>query len=159
LASNLSAVLAAIRYEPCLALMATMEEGNCRLEAPGWVRPGTGPISWLADNRLKGVSGSRRPAITIHADPDFSRRHYQSDETVVVRLLLDAARSWVQGEPVFSRLHRWKFSQVAQGHPDRFALDEERRLVFCGDAFGAPRIEGAALSGLAAAETIQRLFR
>ena len=159
LAPKLSADLAAIRYDPCLALTVTMNEGNCQLVAPGWVRPPSGPISWLADNRLKGVSTSRRPAITIHADPDFSRRHYQSDETAVVRLLLDAARPWMPGEPVFSRLHRWKFSQVAQSHPDRFALEEERRLVFCGDAFGEPRIEGAALSGLAAAEAIQRLFR
>ncbi|MEZ5276144.1 MAG: FAD-dependent oxidoreductase [Opitutaceae bacterium] len=159
LAPTLATGLAAIRYDPCLALMVALDEGNCRLEAPGWVRPVSGPISWVADNRLKGVSTSGRPALTIHAEPDFSRRHYRSDESVVVAHLLDAARDWMEGPPVFSRMHRWRFSQVAQGHPDRFALDEDRRLAFCGDAFGEPRVEGAALSGLAAAGAVEGCLR
>lgn len=155
---DLRAGLGRVRYDPCLALMVTFEEGTCRLEPPGWIRPGTGPILWLADNSLKGVSGSGRPALTIHADPEFSRRHYQTDEAEVVRLLVTAARPWVEGPVVFSRLHRWKFSQVAEGHPDRVAVDRGRCLVFCGDGFGAPKIEGAALSGMAAGRSILGLI-
>lgn len=55
--------LQAIRYEPCLAVLAALD-GASGLEGPGAVDPSTGPIDWMADNGLKGVSAT--PAVTIH---------------------------------------------------------------------------------------------
>ena len=50
-------------------------------------------------------------------------------------------------------LARWRYSWVTQGDPEPCLVAvEEPPLVFSGDAFGAPKVEGAALSGLAAAD-------
>ena len=52
-----------------------------------------------------------------------------------------------------SSLARWRYSWVTNAHPEPFlAASEDPALLFCGDAFGQPKVEGAALSGLAAAD-------
>ncbi|MEJ7820622.1 MAG: hypothetical protein WKF44_10000, partial [Rubrobacteraceae bacterium] len=50
-------------------------------------------------------------------------------------------------------LHRWRYSWVTESHPEPYlATPDGPPLVFCGDGFGQPKVEGAALSGLAAAD-------
>jgi len=52
------------------------------------------------------------------------------------------------------KLHRWRFSEPARqfGQPCLWLPDQ--RIGFCGDAFGGPRVEGAAISGLALARQV-----
>jgi len=48
-------------------------------------------------------------------------------------------------------LHRWKFATPTTILPEPLvAVCREPGIVCCGDAFAGPRVEGAALSGLAA---------
>ena len=50
-------------------------------------------------------------------------------------------------------LARWRYSWVTTLHPDPcLVASYDPPLLFCGDAFGQPKVEGAALSGLAAAD-------
>lgn len=156
---DLDRVLPAISYDPCFALMVSLAEEGCALRPPGWVRPDSGPIAWLADNRLKGISLSDRPALTLHASIEFSRDWFDADPAEVITRLLEAAEPWIKGKVLARRLHRWRYSQPVNSLPARFMADHERRLVFCGDAFGGARVEGAALSGLAAGDQIQLLLQ
>ena len=48
--STMEDALEAIRYEPCLAVLAVLD-GPSGLEAPGALHPTEGPIGWLADNQ------------------------------------------------------------------------------------------------------------
>lgn len=149
------AQLEAIDYEPCIAVMAVLNAPS-RLPSPGFLRLESEPIAWLADNQAKGVSSV--PSITLHATPTFSRAHWNADRQDVGRFLLAEAAPWLGSEVSEFQVHGWRYARPAseQLHPC-LTLRETPPLVLAGDAFGGPRVEGAALSGWAAAEALLRL--
>ena len=145
-----------IQYERCLALMVELD-GKSRIPPPGGKWLSGEPIAWIADNNQKGISAGKTTAVTIHAGPQFSLKHWDSAEEVVRDRLLSVAEPFLPGAPVHSQLHRWKFSLPTTLHRDRFLLIEQPApLVFAGDAFGGPKVEGAALSGLSAGTALSR---
>ena len=148
--------LGAIRYEPCLAVLAALH-GPSGLAEPGAVDPDNGPIDWMADNHLKGVSTV--PAITIHATAEFSQANWQSSNEFVAAELLRSAR--LGSEPIDGtvQVHRWRFARPTTVHPDRcLVADGLPPLVFAGDAFGGAKVEGAARSGAAASDVVASLL-
>lgn len=153
LPSDLRHQLAQIEYDPCFAVLASLGSPS-RLPPPGGVWPVyPEPISWIADNQQKGVSAL--PAITIHAGPQFSRDHFEDDQDDVARQLIAAADDLIGAEVIAYQVQRWRYSIPVQMFPARFAaIDQPGRLLFAGDAFAGPRVEGAALSGLAAADAL-----
>jgi len=152
------AELEQVAYAPCLALMVQLS-GPSRIPDPGglWF-PGE-PISWIADNQRKGISPRAASSLTIHAGPDYSRQNWATPEVEVTKRLLEAAAPWLGSDPLHTQLHRWRYSIPTHLHPERcVSLREPAPLVFAGDAFGGPRIEGAALSGLAAAARLAEML-
>jgi predicted NAD/FAD-dependent oxidoreductase len=107
----------------------------------------------------KGISSV--PALTIHASGDFSRRHFDDPPDDVAAQLIERARPWIDGDPataiVERSLHRWKFALPTTIIPaPMVAAIDAPPIVCCGDAFGGPRVEGAAASGLAAGRWVER---
>lgn len=144
--------LSALQYERCLAAMAVLD-GPSRVPAPGGFAPESGPIAWIADNQAKGVSAE--PAVTVHATHAFSVEHWDRDRQEAGRLLLDAAAPWLGANVVSFQAHGWRYSKPLQVDPEPCAvLSRTPPLVLAGDVFGGPRVEGAALSGWAAAGAI-----
>ena len=150
------AALDAIEYDPCLALMVALD-GPSGIAAPGAVRRSDGPIKWMADNQAKGVSTS--PAVTIHACADFSRQRWDDDLDAIVGELLDAAA--LHSSPLSDgvQLQRWRYARpsTTSEEPCR-VLTGLPPIVCAGDAFGGPRVEGAAISGAAAAAVLIDAF-
>jgi predicted NAD/FAD-dependent oxidoreductase len=147
-----------IAYAPCLALMVLLD-GPSLVPAPGglWF-PGE-PISWMADNQRKGISPSAGASLTIHTGQDYARRNWDRPHEEVAKELLEVAAPWLGGVPVRSQVHRWRYSIPTRLHPERWvSLEDPAPLVLAGDAFGGPRIEGAALSGLAAAARLAEVL-
>ena len=153
LAAKDEAALEAIEYDPCLAFMAVLD-GPSGLAEPGAINPVDGPIDWVADNYLKGISAV--PAVTIHATPEFSRAQWDASDEVITEALLDAAQlesSVISGS---IQIQRWRYARPSVEHPERFLqLSGVPPFVCAGDAFGGTKVEGAALSGAAAAEAIE----
>ncbi|MEO6627981.1 MAG: FAD-dependent oxidoreductase, partial [Aquihabitans sp.] len=148
--------LRAISYEPCLAVLAPLD-GASGLHDPGAIAPSGGPIRWMADNRLKGVSTV--PAVTIHATADFSRAHMESSDELVAEELLRAAGLRAQPTSDQVQIQRWLYARPTTIHPEQCLVAEGvPPLVFAGDAFGGPKVEGAALSGTAASEAVAVLL-
>ena len=88
-----------------------------------------------------------------------SRAHWETPEGEVTATLLAAAAPWLVSVPVQTKLHRWRYSLPLRVHPERcVVVREPAPLVFAGDAFGGPRVEGAALSGLAVATALAKLL-
>lgn len=170
--------LDAVRYEPCFAVLIVLERPSL-IPPPGCIRflhaadagplsPAVGteddkfPLAWIADNRIKGISESS--CLTLHATPAFSRRRFDANPDDVASELIEAARPWIDGgrtgvvEGVKERvIHRWKYALVARGIDKPFlVIHDSPPIAVCGDAFGGPRVEGAADSGQAAGRWLAR---
>lgn len=143
-----------ISYDPCVALMVLLEDA-ADIPEPGGMQIKGEPLNWISDNERKGVSEA--PSLTIHAGPKWSREHFGDPDEETTAALLDAAGEAlgrnVASHAIATSLARWRYSWVTRNHSERFFVGAEHPpLVFAGDAFGEPKVEGASLSGLAAAE-------
>jgi predicted NAD/FAD-dependent oxidoreductase len=143
-----------ITYAPCLAGLFQLER-PASLPEPGAIQNPSPMITWIADNQRKGLS-PEAPLLTVHASGDYSRAHYADRDGDVLAALFAELRPWLNATTALDgRLKRWRYAQAVTTHPERYlAANGVPPLVFAGDGFGEPRVEGAALSGLAAAEQI-----
>ncbi len=144
-----------ISYDPCVAVMAVLD-GAAAVPEPGGMQIRGEPLDWISDNQSKGISET--PGITIHAGPQWSRDHYDDPDEALSETILAFAEEQLGdlGANVLeTSVARWRYSWVTNSHPDScLVANDEPPLVFAGDAFGPAKVEGAALSGLAAADTL-----
>lgn len=153
IARNMRPQLEAITYDPCLSVMALLD-GPSALKAPGALRLGEGPLRWLADNQLKGIS--TRPCVTLHASPEFSTSYWERREEGCAGLL-EAAAPYIGAKVLTAQIHGWRYARPRSVfHATCLMVNATPPLILAGDAFGGPRVEGAALSGLAAATAIMQ---
>ena len=144
--------LEGIKYDPCIAVMALLD-GEGAVPEPGGVQIGGDPLFWIADNQKKGIS--EVPAVTIHAGPEWSREQMQEDDEKVSNLLLEEAKDYLRTGVKTTVVYRWENSRPVTPHDEPFVYVEgPPPLVFCGDAYAGPKVEGAVLSGRAAAEKL-----
>jgi hypothetical protein len=144
-----------IEYAPSLAGIFWLDR-PARLPEPGAMQRSNAPIAWMADNQRKGISPEATLA-TVHAAPEISQTAWQTTEPVLLESLYAGLLPFLEpGTRVLeSQLKRWRYALPVEFHPERTLLAEGLPpLAFAGDAFGGPRIEGAALSGLAAGQAL-----
>lgn len=143
--------LARLAYAPCLAALAVLE-GPSRVPPPGGLAVRGAVVDWLADNQLKGISPGA-VALTVHATEAYSRAAFGETDAEVSAALLAAAGPWLGGPVASVEVKRWRYAAPTVLHPERCLATTTPGgpLAFAGDAFAGPRVEGAALSGLAAA--------
>ena len=140
-------LLAGIRYAKSIAVLAVLD-GPSGLPEPGGISVEHPHLSWIADNRRKGISGG--DAITLHSTARFGEEHWESDNAVRAPQLIDAAANWVLARVVSWSCHRWGYAFPEVVGPEPFFAAKAGRLRCIGDAFGGPRVEGAATSALLA---------
>lgn len=147
-----------IQYAPCLCGLAWVD-GEVSLPTPGAVQQPNAPISWIADNRTKGVS-PEASIITVHAGPELSRMLYDEPDEALHSLFAEALEPYLASPAAIRQLDlkRWRYALPTVLYPDRYLRASSLPpLFFAGDAFGGPRVEGAALSGIAAGDAIREL--
>ena len=148
-----------INYAPCVCGIAWIE-GETTLPDPGAVQRTDAPISWIADNRRKGIS-PEATVITIHANADLSRAIYDEPDDIIAPIFDEVIASTMTPGSSIKQLEikRWRYALPLVLHPDRYLKAADLPpLYFGGDAFGGPRVEGAALSGMAIGRAIARLW-
>jgi len=156
LPAALRAELDLVEYAPCIAVLARLSRPS-GMPPPGAVALEDGALRWIADNQLKGVSDV--PALTLHAAPSFSRAHLAATDADITARLLAAAAPHATLVVDEVQVHRWRYAEPTRGPSARcLSTPLPAPIVFCGDAFGGPRVEGAALSGLAAGRRAAELL-
>jgi predicted NAD/FAD-dependent oxidoreductase len=157
LSSKDRAGLERIAYAPCLAGMFWVD-GLVHLPEPGALQRPDALISWIADNQRKGIS-PEATLITVHAGPVYSRQLWDAPEAEVLGTLREGLQPFLDPTATIreAQLKRWRYALPTTLHPEQYLVAGcVPTLVFAGDAFGWPRVEGAALSGLAAGDAIAR---
>lgn len=152
LPASLKQQLECIGYEPCFAVLATLE-GPSGVPEPGAVHPDSAEIYWISDNFRKGISPETH-CITLHSTGAWAACHYHDDSDAVARELLALAAPIVGQATRRFEVRRWRYAKAVQVLDVECVLEPELQLVLAGDGFLGARVEAAALSGLAAARTI-----
>lgn len=121
-------------------------------------RPGGILDRVIRSSALPGRSGL--DAWVVHASEAWTREHLEADPTWV-REELKAEFSRTLGhalpEPIWQRAHRWRFARPEHSLGVECLRDAEQQIVACGDWALNGTVEGALLSGMAAAGRLMGL--
>ena len=120
------------------------------------------PLAWIARNSSKPDRHQDAETWVLHASPEWSAAHLEDTPEVAQRLLLDEfwrSTGLSPAPPDYVTAHRWRFALPPQPMEDRCLFDREMQVAACGDWCGGPRVEGAFLSGMAAAGRVMGLLR
>jgi len=135
-------------YDRTIGLLAVLD-GPSAVPAPGGVQNPDDVFSWIGDNQAKGISDI--PAITLHANPAWSSAHWDDSLEDGLALITQAAQKYLgNAKIVASEYKKWRFATPRKLWPDPYFA--AGTLVFAGDAFAGPKVEGAVLSGHAASQ-------
>ena len=141
------------QYDRTLGLLAVLD-GESAVPAPGGLQNPDESLQFVADNYMKGIS--HIPALTLHFSPAFSEQHWDDEPHALHQLLIKHAQPFLrQARIVESQVKKWRFATPRTPWPQR--IWQHGSLVIAGDAMSGPKVEGAALSGLAAANAISEL--
>lgn len=136
-----------IEYDKTIAALVVVE-GDTRVPEPGGIQNPDATFSFVADNRRKGVSPVG--ALTLHCSPEFSEKHWWGEPAVTHDLVMELARDWIgTARVVEHQPKRWRMATPRTVWHE--ACWSSQGVTLAGDAFAGPRVEGAAVSGLAAA--------
>jgi renalase len=146
-------VLRRTDYFRTIALVVALD-GPGSVPEPGGVQDGDPMFSFIADNHRKGISPV--PALTLHVNRDESVVHWDDPPDERRAWLLAAAAPWIGDAGVVDAVvRRWRFAGPHSCWPEPCWTPESGApLALAGDVFAGPKVEGAALSGLAAAEAL-----
>lgn len=147
---DVPAEIRSIEYDRTLGLLAVLDSANHNVPAPGGMQNPDDVFSFIGDNAAKGISNTH--ALTFHANPAWSIAHFDDEVAHVQALLTEAAGPWLGSARILeSQVKKWRFATPQQAWPESCWQAPDHRIVLAGDAFAGPKMEGAALSGIAAA--------
>ncbi len=142
--SEARALIAEREWEATLALVA-------RFPARTWDFDGAfvddATLSWVADDGSRRGDGA--PVLVAHSTPAFARPRLADPVAAETELVAALRRSFDLPEPVSTYVQRWTFSKPAGGRYEPYGLvgGASSTLGFCGDGWGASKVEAAWLSG------------
>jgi len=148
--------LARIAYKPTIAVLATLDRTPTAMPPHGGRQfADGGDLAFVTDNQAKGISS--RPALTVHLSNARSHEFWDRSDDDVVRLAADRVAPLL-GDAAFTtaQVQRWRYAGPVEVHPEPTVVWGSSPIVaLAGEAFAGPKVEGAFLSGIAAAEAVR----
>jgi renalase len=135
-------------WRPAIAVYAAWTE-RCWPELDGVFVDGSPVVDWVADDGRR--RGDNAPVLVVHSTAVFAASRLDDPASAVPHVLAELSRLLGRDlpEPEWARAHRWSLASPSRTRPaPAFALNAERTVGVCGDAWGErSRIEAAWLSG------------
>ncbi len=153
--TDLANKISKIDMSPCWATMVAFDKPITDQWAGAFLHESF--LSWAARNSTKHRRSHDDEHVVIHAGPEWTKQHWEDDPNDVAQMMLN--EFWrVTGISATThnhlRSHRWKYAIPTDPAADGFFADETVTAVACGDWASGARVEGAFLSGVAAAGRI-----
>ncbi len=144
-----------VGFQPCWSVMAGFEQPL----TDQWVGafPQASSLAWIARNSTKPGRNGAFEHLVLHANADWSsEKEGSKPDAVAEELLLEFWRVSGIAPSAASDLnaHWWKYSTPTQRQTDGCYLNSTKTIAVCGDWAFNGRVEGAFLSGSAAAGRI-----
>ncbi|MDB4766926.1 FAD-dependent oxidoreductase, partial [bacterium] len=144
-----------IQMQPCWAVMASFEEQLGDDWAGAFIHDSI--VTWAARNSTKPQRPNDAEHLLLHAEHQWTAENWERDPSEVAEEVL--AAFWESSaighqNPIHLQAHRWQFAIPSDPSKERCFFDVDPMIVACGDWAGGPRVEGAFLSGMAAAGRI-----
>jgi predicted NAD/FAD-dependent oxidoreductase len=147
----------AVKMRPTWAVMVKFKQSLALPWRGAFVE--SSPLSWAMQSPSPRGSVKDEPLWVLHGSHDWSEANLERAPEEIVPLLMDAFATALGRElpaAEHSQAHRWRYAAPASRDPLRglCLFDDARKLGCCGDWCAGGRVEGAMLSGLAAAEQL-----
>ena len=144
-----------VEMKPCWATMVGLEKPITDQWAGAFLYESF--LSWAARNSTKPGRDQNFEHLVIHASPEWTAEHWEHDANEVAKMML--AEFWrvtgISPMPTFHlQSHRWKYAIPVESLGASCFADKPTGIVACGDWANGSRVEGAFLSGMAAAGQI-----
>ncbi len=149
---GLAGQISQIEMKPCWATMVAFEKPITDQWVGAFLHNSF--LSWAARNGSKPGRNRDREQLVIHANPDWTAEHWEHDANEVAQRMLTEFWKVAGIEPVRDihiQSHRWKFAIPVESSGSGCFTNDAVSIVACGDWACGSRIEGAFLSGMAAA--------
>jgi predicted NAD/FAD-dependent oxidoreductase len=152
--------LARVAYKPTIAVLATLDRAPTGMPGHGG-RQFTehDDLAFVTDNQAKGISPL--PALTVHLSNSRSREHWDRADAEIIAFAEERVAPLL-GDASFAaaEVQRWRYAGPVAVEPEpTIVWGTDPVVALAGEAFDGPKVEGAFLSGLAAADALLRLGR
>ena len=151
----LATPISKVQMQPCWAVMASFEEALGDDWAGAFVHESV--VTWAARNSTKPDRPKDAEHLLLHAGHEWTTENWERDPAEVAEEVLAAfweSSAIARQRPIHLQAHRWQFAIPSDASKERCFFDADSMIVACGDWAGGPRVEGALLSGMAAAGRI-----
>lgn len=157
--------LGSVEFHPCISAIAGYPPTSQPL--PQWKAltfVDHADLAWIGLDSSKRLH-PQQPHFVLQSSPDFAKRHLDTEDLQPVgQYLLERAAQalslpWLD-TPDWMQIHRWRYAFPSRiWHQPVLGARTPLPLVCCGDWCGGNLVEGAMLSGLAAATEINNQLR
>lgn len=145
--------LSAVSMQPCWAALVTFARPLPLDFDAAFINTGD-TLAWIARDSAKPGRPQEHDAWVLHADIPWTVAHLEYAPDEVAALMLGALwrNTGLAPQPAASvEAHRWRYARTTFELPGLCLIDERANIVACGDWCAGGRVEGAFMSGLAAA--------
>jgi predicted NAD/FAD-dependent oxidoreductase len=144
-----------IEMQPCWAVMSSFADAVGDDWVGAFIHDSI--VTWAAQNSTKPGRPADAEHLLLHASHEWTADNWERDPNEIAEEVLSAfwqSSGIASQRAVHLQAHRWKFAIVNKPGTAGCFFDSERGIAACGDWANGSRVEGAFLSGVAAAGRI-----